>query len=78
MSIDEASLNIKMRAMIKETIAKVGLQYPKFVESDMVVKANNSFCLYLDRTQDENGKVDFQVVYDRWIEWYLDFVEKNR
>ena len=25
MSIDEASLNIKMRAMIKETIAKVGL-----------------------------------------------------
>jgi type IV secretory pathway ATPase VirB11/archaellum biosynthesis ATPase len=78
MSIDEASLNIKMRAMIKETMAKVGLQHPKFLESDMVVKANNTFCLYLDKSQDENGKVDFQEVYNRWIEWYRDFVEKNR
>jgi len=78
MSIDEASLNIKMRAMIKETMARVGLQHPKFVESEMVVKANNTFCLYLDRTQDEKGKVDFQEVYNRWIEWYMDFVEKNK
>ena len=29
MSVDEASLNIKMRAMIKETIAKVGLEHPR-------------------------------------------------
>jgi hypothetical protein len=78
MSIDEASLNIKMRAMIKETMANVGLRHPRFLESDMVVKANNVFCLYLDRCQDERGKVDFQEVYDRWIEWYRDFVEKNR
>jgi flagellar protein FlaI len=78
MSIDEASLNIKMRAMIKETMASVGLQHPKFLESDMVVKANNTFCLYLDRIQDDKGKVDFQEVYDRWIEWYRDFVEKNK
>lgn len=78
MSVDEASLNIKMRAMIKETMAKVGLQHPRFVESEMVVKANNTFCLYLDRMQDENGKVDFQEVYDKWIEWYRDFVAKNR
>jgi hypothetical protein len=77
MSIDEASLNIKMRAMIKETIAKVGEQHPMFVESDMVIKANNAFCLYFDRMQDDNGKVDFQEVYDRWMVWYHDFVEKN-
>lgn len=78
MSVDEASLNIKMRAMIKETIAKVGLEYPVFVESDMVIKANNAFCLYFDRMQDENGKVDFQKVLDMWMVWYHDFVEKNR
>jgi hypothetical protein len=59
MSIDEASQNIKMRAMIKETIAKAGVQHPRFVESDMVIKANNAFCLYYDRMQDDNGKVDF-------------------
>ncbi len=78
MSIDEASQNIKMRTMIKETIAKAGVQYPRFVESDMVIKANNAFCLYYDRMQDDNGKVDFQEVFDRWMVWYHDFVEKNR
>jgi hypothetical protein len=78
MGIDEASLNIKVRAMIKETIAKVGEQYPGFVESDMVMKANNAFCLYLDQMQDDKGKVDFHDLYDKWMTWYLDFVEKNR
>ncbi|MCX9082823.1 MAG: type II/IV secretion system ATPase subunit [Candidatus Methanoperedens sp.] len=78
MSVDEASLNIKMRAVIKETIAKVGLEHPRFVESDMVIKANNAFCLYFDRMQDDKGKVDFQEVLDRWMVWYHDFVEKNR
>ena len=47
MSIDEASLNIKMRAMIKETMAKVGLQHPKFLESDMVVKRITHFACIL-------------------------------
>jgi flagellar protein FlaI len=78
MSIDEASLNIKIRAMIKETIAKVGIQHPRFVESDMVIKANNTFCLYLDELQDDKGKVDLQEVYNKWMVWYQDFVEKNK
>lgn len=77
MSIDEASLNIKIRAMIKETIAKVGIQHPGFVESDMVIKANNIFCLYLDELQDDSGKVDLHEVYNKWMVWYQDFVEKN-
>ncbi|MCX9086429.1 MAG: type II/IV secretion system ATPase subunit [Candidatus Methanoperedens sp.] len=77
MGIDEASLNIKVRARIKETIAKVGELHPRFVESDMVMKANNAFCLYLEQMQDDKGKVDFHGVYDRWMAWYHDFVEKN-
>ncbi|MFZ3166881.1 MAG: type II/IV secretion system ATPase subunit [Candidatus Methanoperedens sp.] len=78
MGVDEASLNIKVRARIKETIAKVGELHPRFVESDMVMKANNAFCLYLEQMQDDKGKVDFHGVYDRWMVWYHDFVEKNR
>ncbi len=78
MNIDEASLNIKVRASIKETMARVGLENPRFVESDMVMKANNAFCFYLDRMQDESGKVDFQEVYNRWTEWYGDFVDANK
>ena len=52
--------------------------HPRFVESDMVMKANNAFCLYLEQMQDDKGKVDFHGVYDRWMAWYHDFVEKNR
>ena len=78
LDVDEASLNIKMRAMIKETIANAGKEHPAFMEVDMVGKANNMFWYYLDKEQDENGKVKYQEVYDKWIEWYGDFVEKNK
>ncbi len=78
LDIDSASLNIKMRTLIKETIAKAGLEYPQFVEADMVSKANNMFWFYLDKERDESGKVDYQDVYDKWIEWYRNFVEKNK
>ena len=78
LSIAEASLNIKMRTMIKETISKVGRQYPKFEEADMVGRANNMFWYYLEKGRTENGKVNFQEVYDRWIEWYRGFVENNK
>jgi len=54
------------------------LKHPKFVESDMVMKANNAFCLYLDRMQRWFWKVDSQEVLDRWMVWYHDFVEKNK
>jgi len=78
LSISEASLNIKMRTMIKETIAKVGRQHPKFEEADMVGRANNMFWYYLEKKRDESGKVNFQEVYDNWIGWYRGFVENNK
>ncbi len=78
LDVDDASLNIKMRTMIKETMAKVGKEYPRFQEVDMVSKANNMFWFYLDKAQDERGKVNYQEVYDKWIEWYWDFVDKNK
>ncbi len=78
LDIDGASLNIKMRTLIKETIAKAGREYPQFVEADMVSKANNMFWFYLDKERDESGKVDYQDVYDKWIEWYRNFVERNK
>ena len=78
MSIDEASLNIKIRALIKEKIAAVGDKHPEFMESDMVIKANNAFCLFCDQIQNDNGKVDFHEVYKRWMSWYFDFVDRNK
>ncbi|MCZ7362357.1 MAG: hypothetical protein O8C58_03315 [Candidatus Methanoperedens sp.] len=78
LDVDDASLNIKMRTMIKETMARVGKEYPKFQDVDMVSIANNMFWFYLDKSQDESGKVNYQDVSDKWIEWYRGFVEKNK
>lgn len=78
LSIDEALLNIKMRAMIKQTIANAGKENPEFLEADVVGRANNMFWYYQEEERDEKGKVDFQAVYQRWIDWYSAFVKKNK
>ncbi|MDD5617336.1 MAG: type II/IV secretion system ATPase subunit, partial [Candidatus Methanoperedens sp.] len=78
LTIDEALLNIKMRAMIKQTIANTGKDNPEFLEADVVGKANNMFWYYQEEERDEKGKVDYQAVYQRWIDWYSAFVEKNK
>lgn len=77
LSIDEALLNIKMRAMIKQTIANAGKENPEFLEADVVGKVNNMFWYYQEEERDEKGKVDFQAVYQRWIDWYSAFVKEN-
>lgn len=78
LNVNDVSLNIKMRAMIKETIANAGLENPLLVEAVMVNRANNMFWYYMDRERDEMGKVDLKEVYDRWTEWYRDFIDENR
>jgi flagellar protein FlaI len=78
LTIDEALLNIKMRAMIKQTIANTGREHPEFLEADVVGKANNMFWYYQEEERDEKGKVDFQAVYQRWIDWFSIFAEKNK
>jgi hypothetical protein len=67
-----------MRAMIKQTIANTGKENPEFLEADVVGIANNMFWYYQEEERDEKGKVDFQAVYQRWIDWYSAFVEKNK
>ncbi|VVB93430.1 Type II/IV secretion system protein [uncultured archaeon] len=78
LSVDEASLNIKVRAMIKETIAEAGKEHHGFAEADMVAVANNMFWFYMEKERNDAGKVDLQVVFDRWNGWYRDFVDKNK
>ncbi len=78
LTIDEALLNIKIRAMIKQTMANTGKEKPQFLEANVVGKANNMFWYYQEEERDEKGKVDFQAVYQRWIDWYSAYVEKNK
>ncbi len=70
LGIDEALLNIKMRAMIRKTIADAGKQNPEFLEADFAGRANNIFWYYQEEERDENGKVDLEAVYQRWNDWF--------
>jgi Tfp pilus assembly pilus retraction ATPase PilT len=78
LTVDETLLNIKMREKIKETMAYAGAHNPGFAEADMVSRANNMFWYFQEKEKSGDGKVDFQKVYDRWMDWYQDFVAKNR
>jgi flagellar protein FlaI len=73
-SIEEVLLNIKIRAEIKEVIAKAGENRPELVEADAVGKANNMFWLLVNELQDRDGHVDMNEVYRQWNEWYKGFV----
>lgn len=78
LSVTEVTGNIKVREMVKEKIANTGLVQPKFVEADMVGVANNMFWHFQEKERDKKGKVNYDVVYSKWNNWYEDFIDKNK
>jgi hypothetical protein len=72
-SMDEAALNIRMRAMIKGKIAESGLEQPQLLEARNVAIANNMFWMLMDREVAEPDGINYQRVYDRWFEWFSSF-----
>lgn len=76
-SIDEAALNIRMRAMIKGKIAESGLEQPHLLEARNVAIANNMFWMLMDREVAEPDGINYQRVYDRWFEWFSSFSGKK-
>ncbi|NYT19836.1 MAG: type II/IV secretion system ATPase subunit, partial [Methanosarcinales archaeon] len=72
-SIDDASLNIRVRAKIKQKIAHAGSLDPRLVEADVVSKANNIFWLYMDMEKNNAGGPDYEKVYEKWNSWFDNF-----
>ncbi|MGM0770899.1 MAG: ATPase, T2SS/T4P/T4SS family [Halobacteriota archaeon] len=72
-SIDDASLNIRIRARIKQKIAGAGILNPGFLEADLVSKANNVFWLYMDMEKHLDGAPDYERVYEKWSNWFDEF-----
>ncbi|MBP1909342.1 type II/IV secretion system ATPase subunit [Methanolobus bombayensis] len=72
-SMDEAALNIRMRAEIKGKIAKFGLRQPHLLEARNVAIANNMFWMLMDKEVTETDGSNYQRVYDRWFEWFSSF-----
>ncbi len=76
-SMDEASLNIRMRAQIKSRIAEYGKEDHRLLEARNVAIANNMFWLLMDREITEPDGTDYQRVYERWLDWFNDFAGKT-
>ncbi len=72
-NIDDASLNIRIRARIKQKIAHAGSLNPRLVEADVVSKANNIFWLYMDMEKNNVGGPDYEKVYEKWNSWFDNF-----
>lgn len=72
-SIDDASLNIRIRARIKQKIATAGSLDPGFLEADVVSKANNVFWLYMDMEKHRASGPDYERVYEKWSNWFENF-----
>ncbi|MDG6244366.1 MAG: type II/IV secretion system ATPase subunit [Methanolobus sp.] len=77
-SMDEASLNIRMRAKIKTRIAEYGKKDHKLLEARNVAIANNMFWLLMDIEISNPGGTDYQRVHDRWMEWFDFFSGKKK
>jgi type IV secretory pathway ATPase VirB11/archaellum biosynthesis ATPase len=76
-SMDEAAMNIRMRAEIKGKIAESGLEQPHLLEARNVATANNMFWMLMDKEITEPDGIDYQRVYDRWFEWFGSFAGNN-
>ncbi len=72
-SIDDASLNIRIRAKIKQKIAHAGSLDARLVEADVVSKANNIFWLHMDMEKNNAGGPDYERVYEKWNSWFDNF-----
>jgi len=69
-SIDTASLNIRIRGKIKEKMAIAGQTNPDLVEAEAVSKANNMFWLYMDMEKNDPNGPDYENVYRKWSDWF--------
>ncbi|ABE51069.1 type II secretion system protein E [Methanococcoides burtonii DSM 6242] len=72
-SIDTASLNIRIRGKIKEKMAIAGQTNPDLIEAEAVSKANNMFWLYMDREKNGSEGPDYENVYQKWSDWFDKF-----
>lgn len=69
-SIDTASLNIRIRGKIKEKMAIAGQTNPDIMEAEAVSKANNMFWLYMDMEKNDPEGPDYENVYQKWSDWF--------
>lgn len=59
--------NILLRAKILETLVNIGKKKPDILEAENVVFSNNVYYLTSREVYDELGKMDSDLIFERWL-----------
>jgi len=64
--------NIQLRTKIKETIVEYSnrLNRNDILEAETILASNTMFHLICDQVREENGELDSNVIYEKWLNWF--------
>ena len=71
-SIEKAIENIKVRAKIKEKMAKEGEENPSLLEAKAVRDANNAFWMLIEESKDKK-KINYKEIERKWMKWFDEY-----
>lgn len=68
--------NIVLRAKVKETLIELVGDHIDLLEAPFVIKANDAFHTICEEYK-ENGRLDSEKIYLRWVDWARREIRKN-
>ena len=75
-SVEKALQNIKLRGLIKKIIVEHAEKNPELLEATANRDANNAFWMFIEECKNYRGSVEYNKVFDRWINWFEEYTGK--
>ena len=69
--------NVLLRGKVLQTILDIANQTNKkdLLEAESTVKSNQMFHAIAERTRQEIGVIDSQIVFNEWLEWFKNYAK---
>ena len=69
--------NIQLRTKIKETMVEYSnrLNRNDILEAETVLASNTMFHLICDQVREENGELDSNLIYEKWLNWFKEKIK---
>lgn len=73
-SVEKALQNIRLRTNIKKTIVKHSSDRPELLEAEANRDANNAFWMFIEESKKQDEEVNYNRVWNRWLEWFERYI----
>ena len=77
-SVEKALHNIQLRTNIKKTIVKNSTDKPDLLEAESTRDANNAFWMFIEESKIQNEEVNYNKVWEKWLEWFNTYIGKKQ